>query len=203
MSDVIPSGFAQVAITIKADEAARPAVITLGINYSSGINPAPVLGDVLASLLHAGSLFELSAVMDDIAIIQSYILANQGGFMFSFTDTSEFRGTQATSVSVPMSTTVKIAKRTTLAGRRYRGLMQFPPCTFNAAAIDTGGVLDTTTHTNMQNRANVFYNTLLVNGVQPYLLHAPSVHSATPAPTIIDSFLVGRSIGTNRRRIRQ
>lgn len=202
---VIPPGYGQGTMEWTHSAFDGAITVTLGIRDLGVADDPVILAQALAALMTGTGCPADDANMNVGWSFQPvYVLMTTSGGL----PMSGFGGgtVAGTTVNVgdpqPAYSPLVVTKRTSLAGRRYRGRM-YPPLTLGYEGnVDMNGKIEPVVLLpSLQVAWNNFWTASTGSAViAPYLLHAPSTMSATPAPTFIQSFQVQSIVGTQRRR---
>jgi len=102
-----------------------------------------------------------------------------------------------------INSTLLFSLATNFVGRQFRGRMYWPMIGIDESNVSPTGLMSGGSFNGMRDRFDSFLGALIaLDGLQPYLLHAPPKEGATPAPTPITSGVLQSRVATQRRRIR-
>lgn len=202
---VIPPGYGNAVMSWTRSGFDGPISVTLGVRDLGVSDDPSVLAAAVAALMTGTGSPADDANMNTGWQFQPVycFMTTSGGDPVSGFGGGTVNGT-TTNVGEPQApfSPLVVTKRTSLAGRRYRGRM-FPPLTLGYEGnVDINGRIEPVVLLpSLQVAWDNFYSTMVSSTVvAPYLLHAPSTLSGTPVPTLIQSFHVQPVVGTQRRR---
>lgn len=202
---IIPTGFALCSATFQCNGVRRKPVITMGVRF----NTHPVAAFIntvwreALSQVGSGCPFEPVNMNVNWSLVETKVLANIGGVLFSDVNPTVVTGTSLGITNTPTpNVSIIVAKKTAQAGRQFRGRLFSPPANINESSIDYAGIIDNTHLVIEQGYWNHVISDLNSNNLDAVLLHEPPLVGATPAPTDITAVVITPLVGTNRRRIR-
>jgi hypothetical protein len=195
-------GFASVAVEHQQLGVTRPAYVTFGVDTSL-TDPLAVAALIDGAANISGSYYALF----DSSVTATSIRVSLG------TDGSEDligelainRAGVTTKSSLPPNCALLVHKVTTRGGRRGRGRM-FLPWTISENNCDEGGLIDSSTLTDLSGKTNMFLTQLNSAGVPMVVLHQASkpntAHPTAPGPpNPVTSLVVDKLVSTQRRRL--
>lgn len=192
---IIPTSFAQATWTFDFVGGARPAAVTHGFNVSgysgSPTEAAETLKDIWVE--------EWAGIQTSALFLQSVLVKfgpNSTG------PSGEWTGAVQMSVPgdpEPPNTAFLLHKHTPYGGRSGRGRMYIPGPP--AAAVLSGGLIETAYLGGLQDRADAFYLACIDANLDPVLLHGED--SPAEGPYVLTGYTADGIAATQRRRLRR
>jgi hypothetical protein len=202
---IIPPGFALCSATFQCTGVQRKPVITMGVRFNAHPVAAFINTVWREALTQAGSgcPFEPANMNAVWAVVETKVLANIGGTLFSDVNPTVVQGASISIFeSPPPNVSIVIAKKTAQAGRQFRGRLFSPANNIDESSVSNAGIISGGHLTTQQGYWTHVASDIASNSIDIVLLHEPPLVGATPAPTDITSLSVTPLVGTNRRRIR-
>lgn len=194
----IPDGYALTTFHFQCSESSHACVTSIGTSWAAA-RTITQHANAMEVQIHNGLFMPCTPAQmaDTWSLAQVSALGRRAGLLYSATVGSTVVGASASDVG-PINTSLKVGKRTGVAGRKYRGIMMFPPFhLIESTDVDSGGNIDPARVAGITTLFSNWYASLAPNLLTPFLLHSDAT-----APTPITEFVIGNQVGTIGRRIR-
>lgn len=202
MSLIIPEDHALVSFNMTARAGTRPMAFTIGV-HNVGLANTDVALDLFEDLLVTpGSIFNGGSFSSDYVYlgISATIGTDTGPVPY---EKARFIEGTLNRPPMPPNVAFLVRKRSNRGGKRGRGRFFMPPAWLAEANIDHLGNIDANIST-IQSYVDEIYDGLNDQGLEPVLLHAPSLVTPGPVPdpTPITALIVQPKVATQRKRLR-
>ena|SRR5690349_21378239 len=139
-------------------------------------------------------IWTAATTLDSYRFVGMYVLEMIGGVLQSSQTADNTDGT-VNAEPVSPAVAVGVKKQTSYAGKKYRGRMYLPPAFLSEANVNGAGVIDGSTITGLQSRADDWLAEMNSIGLPMYLLHSDAT-----TPTPVTDLIVRDNVRTQRRR---
>lgn len=193
---IIPVGFGQITFRFTGSALPHGAAVVLGFDHDGSKTAFEYAEDgyaVMASTI-------LGQLTDDIQLTSTLVKLGpeDDGPSAEYADVTAGGYNTATA---PPNVALLVRKNTALGGRRHRGRMYLPGVA--EGDVNDDGSLESIYHSNVNGQVSAFGAALVLQGMDPVLLHDQPSTGVAPAPTPIDSFQLQTRVATQRRRLRR
>lgn len=189
-------GYALCSAVFSVTGASRNPTITQLVLPSGITDAATINSRWRTGLTGVGDPFSTSQMPSTLAMVETRVLYNNAGFLFSDVDTTVTQGA-GSNAAPPMNVAVLVNKVTGLAGRKYRGRLFAPP-TVHENTVTAAGQIDSSTLSTLQTQWNGVFTHMVAQDIPPYLQHQDGSN-----PTPLLSYSVSERVGTIGRRMRR
>lgn len=203
MALVIPTGFAQASIQMRATGDPDPWYITHGVDVSDAGGDYTAVAGLIASAWTLNVLAQLptSASMTGVQLQVGQDGADPLTLFFPFDEPGG-----SASAKLPQNCALLVTKQTARSGKTGKGRV-FIPLVLNEGDVSNVGVIDGTVRNNLQGDIDGVLEYLSSGGastgpsIPMVLLHNPGAPGGT-VPTLVNALVVDPVISTQRRRLR-
>lgn len=203
MARVIPVGYADVRVVLRAAGDPGPWNVTFGVDLDGVAGDYEAAGSAIADAYANAWLPNSSS---QVTLESVDLIIGQDGPDHLIYSVPDGRSGAGSTGYLPQNCALLVQKRTNLGGRKHRGRMYLPNC-LPDSQVDNIGVIVPSTVTAFQTTAADFLEDLNVGGddgqppVPMVILHS-DLGGTPPAPTPVTSLNVSGTIATQRRRLR-
>lgn len=191
----VPIGFGQASMRWSLSGDPDVQVVTFGVDALDFLDPSNVPVRINTAAQSAG-LVTAAGMQSGWAFLGTWVDWQTPTGFIRYEENLNVLGTQV-APGLPSNCALLVRKLTALGGRKNKGRFYFPSCYLFEANVDQRGVIAGTQLTALQTAFSNFHASLILNDVQPVLLHdGPEV------PTNITQLAVQPTIATQRRRMR-
>jgi hypothetical protein len=197
MGVIIPNGFGQVSQEFIIDGGDHPFMVVTG----HVIAPAGTVQGLADDIKGAwqGQVFLNTTRGSNLRLGKTRaLLRNASGQLEAAENTTIVTGTQTPGAYPPPNVAVLVRKRTSFAGRQFRGRMYLPGFFLNEANIGSTGIIDAAAVTAIQGWMTSWLSTVNASNYALRLLH----ESGVVPPTAVTSLTAESTVATQRRRLR-
>jgi len=193
----IPDGYTLTTFHFACTQSTHPCVSSIGLQWAAA-RTITQHATAAEAVIHSAAGFPCTpAEMSDLwSMTGVSAIGRRAGLLYSASVGSTVVGLE-TADPPSINTSIKVNKHTGVAGRKYRGVLMFPPFLLaEDTEVDAGGNIDPSRVTGISLLFSNWLSALISNIMSPFLLHSDAT-----APTPITSMTCANQVGTIRRRI--
>lgn len=201
MAILIPPGFAEIAVELRATGDPDPWYVTWGVDCSASGGDIEQIGNTSITAF----LSILEQISEDVTLTGAFVTLGQDGAdnIRQFVPNGSLNHGGDTNGKLPQNCAVLIRKNSGQGGRRSRGRI-FIPLLAGETVVSNVGQISPAALASYQTQATEFFDSLALEpGPTPMvILHSSGGISLAGPPTPVTSVSVDSTIATQRRRLR-